>query len=221
MAVFSDHDQVGGKVTLDSTCGLTGRLAISVSLYFSSAKVCMTYSGQVEGCFVYRPPANLDEAQSTPTLADIQTITFLESTTTIVLSNSESSQSRSMFRDAFIKRRPSISGISNSITASSSERTHPFTFSLPQSPRSGEEMPATFASSGGPSKPDYFEVIYKVVADWEPSDTSEMPSRYVFGYTLVYHRADFLVSVSRFPLYSNQTLSFSAQTRLEQRQSLG
>ncbi len=187
MAVFSHHDQVGGKVTLDPSCGHTGRLAISVRLLFSSAKVCMTYSGQVEGSFLYRPPANLDEGQSTPTpLADVQTITFMESTTTIVLSNSDSSQPRSMFRDAFIKRRPSISGISNSVTASSSERTHPFTFSLPQSPRSGEEIPATFASSGGPSDSDYFEVVYKVVADWEPNDTSEMPSRYVFGHTFVF-----------------------------------
>ena len=197
MAVFSHHDQVGGKVTLDPSCGPTGRLAISVRLYFSSAKVCMTYSGKVEGSFLYRPPVNLDEVQSTPTpLADVQTITFMESTTTIVLSNSDSSQPRSMFRDAFIKRRPSISGISNSVTASSTERTHPFTFSLPQSPRSGEEIPATFASSGGPSDPDYFEVIYKVVADWEPSDSSERPSRYVFGITFVYFRADFsLVSL--------------------------
>lgn len=100
--------------------------------------------------------------------------------------------SRSVFRDAFIRRRPSITGIS--FTASSSERTHPFTFSLPQSIRPGEEMPPTFASSKDDSSPDYFEVVYKVVTDWEPNDPSEMPSRYVFGYTLVHRDADLLMS---------------------------
>lgn len=34
MAVFSEHDQVGGKVTLDSSCGNTGRLSVSVCMHF-------------------------------------------------------------------------------------------------------------------------------------------------------------------------------------------
>ncbi|KDR80312.1 hypothetical protein GALMADRAFT_242672 [Galerina marginata CBS 339.88] len=152
IAVFGDHDQVTGKVTLDSSCHHTGRLTISI-----------------EGSISYVPPKNLDEPATSTTP---RTHVFLSSTTTIAISNSEGSSSRSVFRDAFIRRRPSSSSI-NLIAAASSERSHPFAFSLPQSTRSGEEMPATFTSSKEPSSPDYFEVVYKVVADWDPSDTSE------------------------------------------------
>ncbi|KAF9482332.1 hypothetical protein BDN70DRAFT_801784 [Pholiota conissans] len=156
MAVFGEHDQVGGRVTLDPSCGHTGRLSISI-----------------EGYFLYQPPPSMDEELSSP--AEPVKHVFLYSATTIALSNSEGTLSRSVFRDAFIKRRPSINSIS--FTTSSSDKTHPFTFSLPQSVRPGEEMPPTFVSSKGDSSSDYFEVIYKVITEWEPSDPSEMPSR--------------------------------------------
>lgn len=110
-------------------------------------------------------------------LVEAQQYTFLSSMTTISISNGETSTARSAFRDAFVRRRPSITSIN--IPASSSERVHSFSFSLPESTRQGEEMPATFYSAKDPSSPDYFEVTYKVIADWEPNDPTEIPSQYV------------------------------------------
>ena len=37
MAVFGDHDQVSGKVSLDTSCHHTGRLSISVCFYSLSS----------------------------------------------------------------------------------------------------------------------------------------------------------------------------------------
>ncbi|KAF8966571.1 hypothetical protein BDZ97DRAFT_1657490 [Flammula alnicola] len=172
MAVFSDHDQVGGKVSLDSSCYHSGRLSISI-----------------EGSFSYQPPINSDEPQSSYSTSPApQKHVFLSSMITIAISNSEASSPRSAFRDAFIRKRRSISGIS--FMASSSERSHPFTFYLPQSARAGEEMPATFVSTKDDSSSDYFEVAYKVIADWEPSDPLEIPSHLEVPF-LVQPDADF------------------------------
>ncbi|KAH9478449.1 hypothetical protein JR316_0008904 [Psilocybe cubensis] len=154
VAVFSDHDQVTGKVSLDSSCHHTGKLAISI-----------------QGSFSYLPTKNMDEPAM---VVEAQQYTFFSSMTTISISNGETSTARSAFRDAFVRRRPSITNIN--ISTCSTERVHPFSFSLPESIRLGEEMPATFSSAKDPTSPDYFEVTYKVIADWEPNDPTEIPS---------------------------------------------
>jgi hypothetical protein len=88
----------------------------------------------------------------------------------------ESSSSISVFRDAFVKRRPSIDVTSSTSTG---EKYYPFTFQLPRSIRPGEELPPTFVSTNDPSSIDYFDVTYRVVVDWEPNDPTEMPSQCV------------------------------------------
>lgn len=40
-------------------------------------------------------------------------------------------------------------------------------------------MPATFKSTKHRSAADYFDVTYKVIADWEPADLYETPSQSV------------------------------------------
>ncbi|KAF8155822.1 hypothetical protein B0H34DRAFT_798928 [Crassisporium funariophilum] len=157
IAVFSDHDQVGGKVTVDSSNSSAGRLTVSI-----------------EGAFTSPSPDKTDpDATSDPACSEPQKHTFLSTTTTINISNSEAGSPRSTFREAFVRRRPSISGIS--FNASSSERSHPFTFYLPRSMRPGEEMPASFSGVKGSS--DGYEVTYKIVSEWEPHDPFETPSR--------------------------------------------
>ncbi|KAF9568301.1 hypothetical protein CPC08DRAFT_679979 [Agrocybe pediades] len=154
IAVFSDHDQVTGKITLDSSCGPSGRLTLTV-----------------EGSFSYVPPKNLDEPNA---IVEPQTHVFLTATNTISVSNWEGSSPKSVFRDAFLKRRPSVSSIN--LTPTTSLRCHSFSFSLPNNTRDGEELPTTYTLSKDKTSPDYFEVSYKVVVDWEPSDSTEVPS---------------------------------------------
>lgn len=83
-----------------------------------------------------------------------------------------------VLQNAFIRRRPSMSSLNTNVTTST-ERSHSFSFPLPQSTRTHEEMPATFVSTKDASSQDYFEITYKVVANWHPSDSSETPSQYV------------------------------------------
>ncbi|CAA7264395.1 unnamed protein product [Cyclocybe aegerita] len=155
VAVFSGHDQVGGRVCLDADAYHTGRLSISI-----------------EGAFSYRVTKPYEDPWA-PT-SDPQKHIFLSSMTSISVSNSEASSPRSVFREAFVRRRPSVSAIS--FVSSSTERSHSFTFSLPQSVRPGEEMPPSFLSTKDPSEPDYFDITYKIIVDWEPQDPFDTPS---------------------------------------------
>lgn len=88
-----------------------------------------------------------------------------------------------------MRRRPSASSLNNASESSGSEatrpRVYPFQFDLPQSCRSGEELPPTYiptqersnnsklASSGS------FGVEYKLQVAWEPTEASEYPSLWV------------------------------------------
>ncbi|KAF8903298.1 hypothetical protein CPB84DRAFT_1774459 [Gymnopilus junonius] len=155
IAVFGDHDQVTGKVSLDPTCYHTGRLTIAI-----------------EGSFSYVLPKNWDE----PTTSDpVRRQAFLSSKTTIAISSSEASSPITALQNAFIRRRPSMSSLNTNITTST-ERSHSFSFPLPQSTRTYEEIPASFTLTKDTSSQDYYEITYKVVANWEPSDSSEPPS---------------------------------------------
>ncbi|KIM47048.1 hypothetical protein M413DRAFT_268498 [Hebeloma cylindrosporum] len=156
IAVFSQHDQIDGKVSLDPSGCQSGRLSVVI-----------------EGSFSYQPPRNWDKPIPSR-LPKPQRYVFLASRTIIGVTNAESSSSKSTFRDAFVRRRPSISDAT--YTSSSTEKSHPFAFQLPQSIRPGEELPPTFVSKNDPSSSDYFDVTYKIVADWEPNDPTEVPS---------------------------------------------
>ncbi|KAF9051352.1 hypothetical protein BJ165DRAFT_1340545 [Panaeolus papilionaceus] len=156
IAVFSAHDQVGGKVSLDTSCYHSGRLTIAL-----------------EGSFMYSVPT-LSESSAGPR-TQLQKHIFLAASNVISISGSEASSPIAVFQQAFVKRRPSISG-GLSVTTSSSEKSHPFTFHLPQSVRPGEEMPASFTPVND-SLHDKYEICYKMIAEWEPSDVYETPSR--------------------------------------------
>ena len=73
-------------------------------------------------------------------------------------------------------------------TSSSAEKAHPFTFQLPRSIRPGEELPPSFVSTNDPSSSDYFDVTYKVIVDWEPNYSTEVPSQYEISYHDDYFR---------------------------------
>ncbi|KAJ7892872.1 hypothetical protein B0H14DRAFT_2560105 [Mycena olivaceomarginata] len=70
-----------------------------------------------------------------------------------------------------IKRRPSGSNIKSMVLE---PRAYPFSWEIPRSQRSNEEVPPTFCSSDPQCAP--FEVIYQVSAVWESSDITENPS---------------------------------------------
>ncbi|PPQ73923.1 hypothetical protein CVT26_006549 [Gymnopilus dilepis] len=169
IAVFSDHDQITGKVSIDSTCHHTGRLAISI-----------------EGSFSYALPIDWDEPS---TSSAVRRHVFLSSTTTIAISASEATSPISVLQNAFVRRRPSLASLNTNVTTST-ERSHSFSFSLPQSTRMFEEMPASFVSTKDTSSRDYFEITYKVVAIWEPSDSSDESSRLEVPF-LIHPDADF------------------------------
>lgn len=91
------------------------------------------------------------------------------------MSSSDSNTPRSALRDVFvIKRRPSGSNIKSMVLE---PRAYPFSWEIPRSQRSNEEVPPTFCSSDPQCAP--FEVIYQVSAVWESSDITENPSLYV------------------------------------------
>ncbi|TFK38120.1 hypothetical protein BDQ12DRAFT_121772 [Crucibulum laeve] len=150
LAVFSEHDQVGGKVILDQSCFHTGRLTVSI-----------------EGSFSYCPKEKEENGQECASSSEPRKHIFLSSSTVIPVSpNTEPSSPRSAFREAFIRRRPSASCINNAPSAA--DRSHPFTFHLPQSCRAGEELPPTFTTSK-----EMLGVKYKIIASWEPNDAFE------------------------------------------------
>ncbi|KAG5651835.1 hypothetical protein H0H81_007241 [Sphagnurus paluster] len=102
-------------------------------------------------------------------------IFFASSITEIVAPESEPTTPRSAFRDAFIKRKASVSSLN--LNATPTERSFPFSFDLPRGARTGEEMPPSFTGSRepGPSS-GAVDITYKVKVTWEPSNVLESPS---------------------------------------------
>ncbi|KAJ6627860.1 hypothetical protein B0H10DRAFT_313478 [Mycena sp. CBHHK59/15] len=156
LPVFGDHDVVGGKVVLDPSCQ-AGRLMLTI-----------------EGAFTYNSTEKNGDntVPSYGRLPEKRRHVFFSASKVIQVSASDSNSPRSAFREVFvIKRRPSGSNIKSMVLE---PRAYPFSFELPRSQRSGEEMPPTFCSSNPDVAP--FEVIYRVMAIWESSDISETPS---------------------------------------------
>ncbi|KAF9027957.1 hypothetical protein BDZ89DRAFT_987037 [Hymenopellis radicata] len=168
--VFADGDYVSGTVTLDRTCSQSGRLTMTV-----------------EGAFICHPPGDILKFDS-------RNHVFYSASRTINVSthpSSDISSARSAFKGMAntIRRRPSVSSLdtfspTTSLTVEK-ERTYPFSFVLPRSLRSGEELPPTFPlpssqNSGGPtpstSRAGSFSVEYKVLVSWDPIAAYEYPS---------------------------------------------
>ncbi|KAJ7666143.1 hypothetical protein DFH06DRAFT_1268270 [Mycena polygramma] len=153
LPVFGDHDVVGGQVILDPSCQ-AGRLMLTI-----------------EGAFTYSSTEKNGD-RTYDRRPEKRRHVFFSSSKVIQVSPSDSNPPRSAFRDVFvIKRRPSGSSIKSMVLE---PRAYPFSFDLPRSQRSGEEMPPTFCSSDPQCAP--FEVIYQVSAVWESSDITENPS---------------------------------------------
>ncbi|KAF7316203.1 hypothetical protein MIND_00138700 [Mycena indigotica] len=154
LPVFGDHDVVGGKVILDPSCQ-SGRLILTI-----------------EGAFTYNSTEKTENnTPSYESCPEKKRHVFFSSSKVIQISSSDNSP-RSAFRDVFVlKRRPSGSSIKSMVLE---PRVHGFSFDLPRSQRSGEEMPPTFSYSDPKSAP--FEVVYKLSALWESSDITENPS---------------------------------------------
>ena len=93
----------------------------------------------------------------------------------VSITSPESPSTRSVFKDTFTRRRPSMTDLK--IAPPSTERSHPFYFDVSQGLPPGGELPATFLSTKDPSSPDYFDVTYRIIADWTPSDPNEVPSQ--------------------------------------------
>ncbi|KAG7441119.1 uncharacterized protein BT62DRAFT_982887 [Guyanagaster necrorhizus] len=162
--LFGEGDRVTGAVTLDPSCVQPGRLTVTL-----------------EGTFTFFPPA----AGSVMNY-ETRKHTFFSTSTSFQLSSSSDGTSRSTFREVFassLRRRPSISSLNINSTPSIVERTYPFSFDLPRSCRSGEEIPPTFYSSkhaaGSPastSRAASFSVEYKILVTWDPTAAYEYPS---------------------------------------------
>ncbi|KAF7325789.1 hypothetical protein MKEN_00429500 [Mycena kentingensis (nom. inval.)] len=156
LPVFGEHDIVGGKVILDSTCQ-TGRLLLTI-----------------EGAFTYTSTDKMETNGGTPgytPFPERRRHVFYTSSKAIQVYSSDNPP-RSALREVFvIKRRPSGSNIKSMVLE---PRAYPFAFELPRSQRSGEELPPTFCSSDPKCAP--FEVVYKISAVWESSDITENPS---------------------------------------------
>ncbi|KAF9010008.1 hypothetical protein BDQ17DRAFT_1234754 [Cyathus striatus] len=148
LAVYSEHDHVGGKVIIDAKSSPSGRLTISI-----------------EGSFKYYIEHLDDHASNSGVSSDApQKHVFLSSSAVVHVSpNAESNFPRSAFKDAFIRRRPSAPALH--VSGTTGDRSFPFRFDLPQSCRPREEMPASFSSSS-----ESMAVSYKVTALWEPND---------------------------------------------------
>ncbi|PBK90207.1 hypothetical protein ARMGADRAFT_309375 [Armillaria gallica] len=160
--LFGEGDYVSGMVTLDPSCVQPGRLTVTL-----------------EGTFTFYPPAAGSVMGS-----EIRKHTFFSASTSFQLSSSSEGASRSTFKEVFassLRRRPSVSSL-NIPTSSVVERTYPFSFELPRSSHSGEEIPPTFYSSkhaGSPaptSRAGSFSVEYKILVAWDPTAAYEYPS---------------------------------------------
>ncbi len=126
--------------------------------------------------------------------------------------SSDISSARSAFKGMAntIRRRPSVSSLdtfspSTSLPAEK-ERTYPFSFVLPRSLRSGEELPPTFplpssqnsgGSSPSTSRAGSFSVEYKVLVSWDPIAAYEYPSLWVSDANLPNLCADAFLLASR------------------------
>ncbi|KAF8633511.1 hypothetical protein AX15_001418 [Amanita polypyramis BW_CC] len=95
---------------------------------------------------------------------------MLSSTMITVCPTSGPPRSGSAFRDAFTKRRPSLSSLNEPVAL----RSYPFSIPLPCSPKSGESLPPTRAPAprNNSSNLDGFEISYRIIATWQPNDTS-------------------------------------------------
>jgi hypothetical protein len=155
LSVYGEHDQIQGKIILDPSCSFTGRLIVSIEGSFC-------YSGQNGQGFTGPRKHIFYSAQSTLSTCG------------------GSDMPRSAFREAFsamsLRRRTSASQLEES----QSERVYPFAFDLPSGLRPGEELPPSFSTRQDQSsafKDNTFEVTYRVMATWDPSDKKEGQSR--------------------------------------------
>ncbi|KAI0763438.1 hypothetical protein BD413DRAFT_208395 [Trametes elegans] len=166
LPVFGDHDKVTGKVLLDvGLCAVPGRLTIAL-----------------QGTFVYMSP-NAGQSESYVELArpERHRHVFFSSSETRPTGELDSPRSTNSLRDAFAasvryrrERRPSQTSIKGAF------RPFPYSFVIPRSEHSGQELPPTFSSvavgeSGprGRASVERAEVSYSVVATWEASDGSD------------------------------------------------
>ncbi|EAU89283.2 hypothetical protein CC1G_03548 [Coprinopsis cinerea okayama7 len=151
IAVFSNHDDIGGKVVLDCPGHQTGKLALTV-----------------EGSIIY-------PMQSDSPYSEIRRHVFYSHSHVISVASEESS--RFAFRDAFMKRRPSSSNLN--FKPGSIERSFPFHFPLSQGSHPKQELPSTFTSQWDGERPLVMtsEVSYKMIVTWEPDSLSDQPSQ--------------------------------------------
>ncbi|TEB19162.1 hypothetical protein FA13DRAFT_1647360 [Coprinellus micaceus] len=153
IAVFSDHDQLCGRVVLDHQAHHTGKLILSV-----------------EGCFLYS--GQVASLPSEPTKH-----VFCRISHTIDVAPPLPTTSGFTFRDVFgMRRAPSSSHLS--LKSVSTERSYPFQLSLPQGSKPGEEMPPSFISQtlGGNPMTTTCEISYKFFLTWHPELFAEPPS---------------------------------------------
>ncbi|KAH9852260.1 hypothetical protein C2E23DRAFT_826562 [Lenzites betulinus] len=165
LPVFGDHDKVTGSVLLDvSLCATPGRLTISL-----------------QGTFVYMSPnPSLSDAESYAALSrpERHRHLFFSTSETRPTGELDSPRSASSLREAFAasvryrrERRPSQTSIKGAL------RPFPYSFTLPRSEQSGQELPPTFSSvvtgecgPRGRACVERAEVSYAVVATWEAAD---------------------------------------------------
>lgn len=153
----------------------------------------MLFLEQLEGALTCFPAS---EGNSGPNF-DIRKHIFFTTSHAINVATaptSDLSSARSAFRGMAktIRRRPSAASLevlspTTSMTPEK-ERSFPFSFTLPRSLRSGEELPPTYPLSKdvpSPSSPSSsprvgsFTVAYKVLVSWDPVAAYENPSLYV------------------------------------------
>ncbi|CDO74586.1 hypothetical protein BN946_scf184583.g13 [Trametes cinnabarina] len=166
LPVFGDHDKVTGTVLLDvSLCAMPGRLTISF-----------------QGTFVYMSP-NLGQSEGYVELArpERHRHVFFSCSETRPTGELDSPRSTTSLRDAFAasvryrrERRPSQTSLKGAL------RPFPFSFVIPRSEQSGQELPPTFSSvavgeCGPRGRPgvERAEVSYAVVATWVAADGSD------------------------------------------------
>ncbi|KAI8972901.1 hypothetical protein BD414DRAFT_499802 [Trametes punicea] len=163
LPVFGDHDKVTGTVLLDvGLCATPGRLTI-----------CF------RGTFVYMSP-NVGQSEGYVDLArpERHRHVFFMCSETRPTGELDSPRSTTSLRDAFAasvrsrrERRPSQTSLKGAL------RPFPFSFVIPRSEPSGQELPPTFSTvavgeCGPRGRPcvERAEVSYAIVATWEAAD---------------------------------------------------
>ncbi|KXN92145.1 hypothetical protein AN958_09237 [Leucoagaricus sp. SymC.cos] len=158
LAVFSQNDKVSGQVYLDSSCHHTGRLSVTL-----------------EGAFYYEEDEKSKQDETTFLQAPLSKYVFLSSTTHINVCPANDNLPLLSFQTSFMKRRPSASCLCQG--PGSSKRSHPFSFELPRSCRTGEELPSSFSPSQDAKQiSKSVSVMYKILAHWEPSESLDNSS---------------------------------------------